>query len=162
MEYPILPRLIYPPSLERNAWMAEIRSQLPNESVEIPSRTRVVIVGGGVIGCSLAYHLAKAGWNEVVLLACLPASTDVDEYSWARHAPLTDDGRFMWLKWRVDGSEKVTYSPSADDSARLIEAMKSGQTLTVDVTPYSEGPVVVTYDLAGFSESLDALRASCQ
>lgn len=73
-----------------------------------------------------------------------------------------DDGRFMWLKWRVDGSEKVTYSPSADDSARLIEAMKSGQTLTVDVTPYSEGPVVVTYDLAGFSESLDALRASCQ
>jgi glycine/D-amino acid oxidase-like deaminating enzyme len=45
--------------------MAEIRSQLPNESVEIPSRTRVVIVGGGVIGCSLAYHLAKAGWKGI-------------------------------------------------------------------------------------------------
>ena len=73
-----------------------------------------------------------------------------------------DDGRIMWLKWRVDSSEKVTYSPSGDDSARLIEAMKGGQTLTVDVAPYSEGPVVVTYDLAGFSESLDALRASCQ
>ena len=35
---------------------------------ELPSRARVVIVGGGVIGCSVAYHLAKIGWNDVVLL----------------------------------------------------------------------------------------------
>ena len=35
---------------------------------ELPSRARVVIVGGGVIGCSIAYHLAKIGWNDVVLL----------------------------------------------------------------------------------------------
>ncbi|MDB9991197.1 FAD-dependent oxidoreductase [Amylibacter sp.] len=34
----------------------------------IPKNARVVIVGGGVIGCSLAYHLAKKGWNDVVLL----------------------------------------------------------------------------------------------
>ena len=35
---------------------------------DLPSRARVVIVGGGVIGCSVAYHLAKIGWNDVVLL----------------------------------------------------------------------------------------------
>jgi len=34
----------------------------------IPKNARVVIVGGGVIGCSVAYHLAKKGWNNVVLL----------------------------------------------------------------------------------------------
>ena len=34
----------------------------------IPKNARVVIVGGGVIGCSVAYHLAKKGWNDVVLL----------------------------------------------------------------------------------------------
>lgn len=34
----------------------------------IPDRARVVIVGGGVIGCSVAYHLAHAGWTDVVLL----------------------------------------------------------------------------------------------
>ncbi|MEO6035420.1 MAG: FAD-dependent oxidoreductase [Verrucomicrobiota bacterium] len=35
----------------------------------LPQRTaRVVIVGGGIIGCSVAYHLAKAGWKDVVLL----------------------------------------------------------------------------------------------
>jgi dimethylglycine dehydrogenase len=30
--------------------------------------TRVAIIGGGVIGCSVAYHLTKLGWSEVVLL----------------------------------------------------------------------------------------------
>ena len=34
----------------------------------LPSRARVVIIGGGVIGCSVAYHLAEAGWTDVVLL----------------------------------------------------------------------------------------------
>jgi len=34
----------------------------------LPSRARVVVVGGGVIGCSVAYHLAHMGWKDVVLL----------------------------------------------------------------------------------------------
>src|SRR5688572_16905642 len=34
----------------------------------LPERARVVIVGGGVIGCSVAYHLAHAGWTDVLLL----------------------------------------------------------------------------------------------
>ena len=34
----------------------------------IPNKARAVIVGGGVIGCSVAYHLAKLGWKDVVLL----------------------------------------------------------------------------------------------
>jgi glycine cleavage system aminomethyltransferase T len=34
----------------------------------LPSRARVVVVGGGVIGTSVAYHLAHAGWPDVVLL----------------------------------------------------------------------------------------------
>ncbi len=34
----------------------------------IPSHARVVIIGGGVVGCSTAYHLAKLGWTDVVLL----------------------------------------------------------------------------------------------
>src|SRR2546421_3249803 len=34
----------------------------------IPTKARAVIIGGGVAGCSVAYHLAKLGWSEVVLL----------------------------------------------------------------------------------------------
>ncbi len=36
--------------------------------VDLPSKARVVIIGGGVIGCSVAYHLTKKGWKDVVLL----------------------------------------------------------------------------------------------
>jgi heterotetrameric sarcosine oxidase gamma subunit len=34
----------------------------------LPKRARVVIVGGGIIGTSVAYHLAHMGWKDVVLL----------------------------------------------------------------------------------------------
>ena len=37
-------------------------------SAAIPQRASAVIVGGGVIGSSVAYHLAKLGWSDVVLL----------------------------------------------------------------------------------------------
>ena len=36
--------------------------------MQIPSKARVVIVGGGVVGASVAYHLTKLGWKDVVLL----------------------------------------------------------------------------------------------
>ena len=37
-------------------------------SNKLPEQARVVIIGGGVIGCSVAYHLTQAGWTDVVLL----------------------------------------------------------------------------------------------
>ena len=36
--------------------------------MSIPTKARAVVIGGGVSGCSVAYHLAKAGWKDVVLL----------------------------------------------------------------------------------------------
>jgi 4-methylaminobutanoate oxidase (formaldehyde-forming) len=35
---------------------------------DIPTKARAVVIGGGVVGCSVAYHLAKLGWTDVVLL----------------------------------------------------------------------------------------------
>ena len=35
---------------------------------DFPTRARVVIIGGGVVGCSALYHLARKGWTDCVLL----------------------------------------------------------------------------------------------
>ena len=35
---------------------------------KLPTSTKVVVIGGGVVGCSCAYHLAKFGWKDIVLL----------------------------------------------------------------------------------------------
>ena len=37
-------------------------------SADLPTQAQVVIIGGGIIGTSIAYHLAKLGWQDVVLL----------------------------------------------------------------------------------------------
>lgn len=34
----------------------------------VPASARVVVIGGGIVGCSVLYHLAKRGWRELVLL----------------------------------------------------------------------------------------------
>jgi len=35
---------------------------------QLPGKANVVIIGGGVVGCSIAYHFSKIGWSDVVLL----------------------------------------------------------------------------------------------
>ena len=34
----------------------------------LPTHAKAVMIGGGVVGCSMLYHLAKMGWKDVVLL----------------------------------------------------------------------------------------------
>src|ERR1700720_994448 len=45
-----------------------ILRQAPSMAANPPARAKAVIVGGGVIGCSVAYHLSKMGWGDIVLL----------------------------------------------------------------------------------------------
>ena len=34
----------------------------------LPEQAQVVVIGGGIVGCSVAYHLTKRGWQDVLLL----------------------------------------------------------------------------------------------
>jgi dimethylglycine dehydrogenase len=33
-----------------------------------PSHRKVVVIGGGIVGCSLLYHLAHEGWTDCLLI----------------------------------------------------------------------------------------------
>ena len=35
---------------------------------ELPTQARAVVIGGGIVGCSTAYHLAREGWTDTVLV----------------------------------------------------------------------------------------------
>lgn len=72
-----------------------------------------------------------------------------------------DDGKTLWLKWGVDRSNKITVSPSADDSRSLVKHLQEGKSLRVEVSPYSEPPVAAEYDLTGFAKGLKALLKEC-
>ena len=37
-------------------------------SKKLPGQAQVVIIGGGIVGCSVAYHLTKRGWSDVLVL----------------------------------------------------------------------------------------------
>ena len=53
---------------QRSAGLVNYHRNVPLAATPFPARARVVIVGGGIIGASTAYHLVKRGWADVVLL----------------------------------------------------------------------------------------------
>ncbi|TBX27724.1 GcvT family protein [Nioella sediminis] len=48
--------------------MPEIQKDDTATGKPLPSHAKVVVIGGGVVGCSILFHLAKFGWRDVVLL----------------------------------------------------------------------------------------------
>ena len=71
---------------------------------ELPARARVVIVGGGVIGCSIAYHLAHLGWTDVVLLEqhALTAGTTWHAAGLITSAGMVDETALFFSRYSRD------------------------------------------------------------
>jgi glycine/D-amino acid oxidase-like deaminating enzyme len=70
----------------------------------LPDRAQVVIVGGGVIGCSIAYHLAHLGWTDVVLLEQhrLTAGTTWHAAGLITSAGMTDETSLFFSRYSRD------------------------------------------------------------
>jgi glycine cleavage system aminomethyltransferase T/glycine/D-amino acid oxidase-like deaminating enzyme len=73
-------------------------------SRNLPSRAQVVIVGGGVIGCSIAYHLAHLGWTDVLLLEQhqLTAGTTWHAAGLITSAGMTDETSLFFSRYSRD------------------------------------------------------------
>ncbi|MGB1752699.1 MAG: FAD-dependent oxidoreductase, partial [Paracoccaceae bacterium] len=48
--------------------MPTIQIDATKGAKKLPTHAKVVVVGGGVVGCSILFHLAKFGWKDAVLL----------------------------------------------------------------------------------------------
>ena len=70
----------------------------------VPGRAQVVIVGGGVTGCSIAYHLAHLGWTDVVLLEQhqLTAGTTWHAAGLITSAGMTDETALFFSRYSRD------------------------------------------------------------
>ncbi|XP_019722220.1 pyruvate dehydrogenase phosphatase regulatory subunit, mitochondrial [Hippocampus comes] len=72
----LLPRLLLPHTgytlagkgLSTSTNCMQAGSGDSSQPLPLPSQARVVICGGGIVGTSVAYHLAKLGWTDIVLL----------------------------------------------------------------------------------------------
>ena len=66
----------------------------------LPERAQVVVIGGGIVGCSVAYHLARRGIIDVVVLEAGPRfkQTDFENDEYAMYYLLA------WRDSRAAGS----------------------------------------------------------
>ncbi|HXQ32242.1 MAG TPA: FAD-dependent oxidoreductase [Steroidobacteraceae bacterium] len=68
-----------------------------------PTTARVVIIGGGIIGCSIAYHLTKLGWRDVVLLERHQLTSGTTWHAAGLLTTLRDTEAQTWLaKYTLD------------------------------------------------------------
>src|SRR3954466_10528875 len=141
-------------------------------SPTFPDNARAVIIGGGVIGCSVAYHLTKLGWRDVGLLeqGRLPRGpnwhaaglvgqlrahqnmTRLVQYSAELYQKLeAETGQATG--WKQCGSVLVARTPERLTLFRRIHAAAKAQGVVCEtISPHEAGrkyPVMRTDDLLG-------------
>jgi dimethylglycine dehydrogenase len=109
------------------------------------SRAKIVIIGGGVMGCSLAYHLCKEGETDVLLLekaeltsgstwhAAGQITHSVSHYSLAKMAaygtelyPRLEDETGQSCTWHGSGSLRIAYTQDEVDWIRYTLSVGKG------------------------------------
>ena len=137
-----------------------------------PTQARVVVIGGGIMGCSTAYHLAKLGWKDVVLLEQGRLSggttwhaaglvgqlrgyqnlTKLIQYSTTLYAKLEAETGLA-TGWRQCGSLSVARTPERMTLLRRSAATANKQGVACEpLTPQQAGdryPIMRTDDLVG-------------
>ncbi|MEO0863899.1 MAG: FAD-binding oxidoreductase, partial [Pseudomonadota bacterium] len=137
-----------------------------------PTTARVVIIGGGVVGASSLYHLAKAGWTDCVLLEkneltagstwhaagnCPSFSTswavmNMQRYSLGLYAGLADEVDYP-MNYHVTGSIRLGHSKERVMEFERARSMARYQGLDLEMMQVSDlkdaYPFIETHDLEG-------------
>lgn len=139
---------------------------------EFPTQARVVIIGGGIVGCSVAYHLTKMGWRDVVLLEQGSLScgttwhaaglvgqlrahqnmTRLIRYSTELYASLEAETGLA-TGWKQCGSITVARTPERMTQLKRTASAARAQGVAIEVLTAREAgekwPLMATGDLVG-------------
>ncbi len=139
---------------------------------DFPTKARVVIIGGGVVGCSSLYHLAKKGWTDCVLLekneltagstwhaaGNVPtfstswAIMNMQRYSTELYSRLADEVDYP-MNYHVSGSIRLAHSKERMQEFQRAMAMGRYQGIPMEMwTPEQAKeryPFLETHDLEG-------------
>ncbi len=139
---------------------------------EFPTTARVVIIGGGVVGVSSLYHLAKAGWTDCVLLEkneltagstwhaagnCPSFSTswavmNMQRYSLGLYAGLGAEVDYP-MNYHVTGSVRLAHGRERMMEFERARSMGNYQGLNLEMMDLNDikerYPFIETHDLAG-------------
>ncbi|WP_299786161.1 FAD-dependent oxidoreductase [uncultured Marivita sp.] len=138
---------------------------------DFPTSTRVVIIGGGVVGASCAYHIAKAGWDCVLLEKneltagstwhaagnCPSFSTswavmNMQRYSLELYRTLADEVDYP-MNYHVTGSIRLGHTKERMMEFERARAMGRYQGLDLEMMAVEDikgrYPFIETHDLAG-------------
>jgi dimethylglycine dehydrogenase len=139
---------------------------------ELPGTARVVIIGGGAVGCSALYHLARAGWTDCLLLerneltagSTWHAAGNVPTFSssWSimnmqRYSAQLYRGLGAAvdypMNYHVTGSVRLGHTEERLREFRRVVGMGRYQGMDLDILGPSEirskYPFVETHDLSG-------------
>ena len=139
---------------------------------DFPNSARVVIIGGGVVGASGLFHLAKAGWTDCVLLEkneltagstwhaagnCPSFSTswavmNMQRYSLSLYAGLADAVDYP-MNYHVTGSIRLAHSRERMQEFERARSMGRYQGMDLEMMSLEDVkaayPFIETHDLAG-------------
>ncbi|WP_024585872.1 FAD-dependent oxidoreductase [Aliihoeflea sp. 2WW] len=139
---------------------------------ELPSQARVVIIGGGAIGVSALFHLAKAGWSDCVLLEkneLTSGSTwhaagnvptfssswsvmNMQRYSAQLYRGLADEVGYP-MNYHVTGSVRLAHTKERMQEFARVKSMGRHQGMEIDILGLDElksrYPFLETHDLKG-------------
>ena len=139
---------------------------------DFPTKARVVIIGGGVVGASSLYHLAKKGWTDCVLLekneltagstwhaaGNVPtfstswAIMNMQRYSTELYARLGDEVDYP-MNYHQTGSIRLAHSKERMQEFERAKSMGIQQGMDLEILDLDEikerYPFIETHDLAG-------------